>query len=65
MSKNMFSFTKRILVKVSFDPTLFCKEVEKASKVLLPYEIEQLIEWLLMFTKEKPELQQCAVLLKY
>ena len=42
MKKTMFSYTKNVLERVSFDPLLFCKEVRKALKVLLPYEIEQL-----------------------
>ena len=57
----MFAYNKNILERVSFDPSLFCKELEKALKVLLPYEIEQLTEWLLNFTKEKPELRQCLI----
>ena len=57
----MFAYTKSILERVSFDPQLFCKELEKALKVLLPYEIEQLTDWLLSFTKEKPELRQCMM----
>lgn len=59
----MFRYTKSILEKVSFDPALFCKEVEKALKILLPYEIELLTKWLISFTKEKPELQHCTLLL--
>ncbi len=59
----MFNYTKTILERVSFDPLLFCKEVEKALKVLLPYEIEQLSNWLFQFTKEKPELRHCQLLL--
>ena len=59
MTRPMFSYTKQILESVSFDPVLFCKEVEKAVKLLLPYEIEQLIDWLQSFTTEKPELQAC------
>ena len=58
MSKIMFDYTKSILERVSFDPILFCKELEKAIKTLLPFEMEQLREWLLNFTIEKPELQQ-------
>ena len=42
-------------------PILFCKELEKALKVLLPYEIEQLRDWVLQFTEEKPELRQCLI----
>lgn len=61
MSRSMYAYTKSILERVSFDPILFCKELEKAVKILLPYELEQLTEWLLSFTKEKPELRQCLV----
>ncbi|OYU81174.1 MAG: hypothetical protein CFE23_05240 [Flavobacterium sp. BFFFF1] len=63
MEKTMFNYTKGILERVSFDPVLFCKEVQKALKVLLPYEIEQLSEWLLQFVKEKPELKHCQIYL--
>lgn len=57
MKKSMFVYTKTILERVSFDPLLFCKELEKALKSLLPYEIEKLSEWLQSFTTEKPELR--------
>ena len=61
MPRVMFTYTISILERVSFDPKLFCKELEKALKNLLPYELEQLREWLLQFTKEKPELRQCLI----
>jgi hypothetical protein len=61
MKRTMFAYTKSILERVSFDPLLFCKELEKALRVLLPYEIDQLTEWLLHFTAEKPELRQCLI----
>ncbi len=61
MTRPMYSYTKQILESVSFDPKLFCKEVEKAIKLLLPYEIEQLIDWLNDFTVKKPELKSCLV----
>ncbi|MCW4467858.1 hypothetical protein OGH69_02685 [Flavobacterium sp. MFBS3-15] len=61
MPRPMFSYTKKVLESVSFDPKLFCKEVEKAVKILLPYEIEQLIDWLNNFTIGKPELKACLV----
>ena len=38
----MYNYSKKVLESVSFDAVLFCKELEKAIKVLLPYEIEQL-----------------------
>lgn len=61
MKTTMFAYSKTILERVSFDPLLFCKELEKALKLLLPYEVEQLTEWLLSFTNEKPELKQCLI----
>ena len=64
MKVSMFAFTKNVLESVSFDPKLFCKELEKALKMLLPYEIEQLTDWLLNYTKLKPELKQCLVYIK-
>ncbi len=63
MKKTMFTYTKNVLERVSFDPILFCKEIRKALKVLLPYEIEQLKDWLVQYTQEKPELQHCHLLL--
>ncbi|MES2410820.1 MAG: hypothetical protein V4535_05180 [Bacteroidota bacterium] len=63
MSKSMLDHTKNVLKRVSFDVTLFCKELEKACKVLLPFEIEELASWLSKFIKEKPELQHCMLLI--
>lgn len=62
MSKVMFDYTKSVLERVSFDVSLFCKELEKAIKTLLPYEMELLREWLLDFTLGKPELKQCLII---
>ena len=59
MTKIMLDYTKSILERVSFDPALFLKELQKAIKTLLPYEMEQLKEWLHNFTCEKPELKPC------
>jgi len=63
MSRLIYDYTKSVLERVSFDAILFCKELDKAVRVLLPYEIEQLREWLLNFTKEKPELRQCLLIM--
>lgn len=63
MSKIMFEYTKSVLERVSFDPILFCRELEKAIKSLLPYEMEQLREWLLIFVIEKPDLKQCLLII--
>lgn len=59
MSRMIYDYTKEVLERVSFDPKLFIKELKKAIKNLLPYEIEQLKRWLLYFTNEKPELKPC------
>lgn len=64
MKVSMVAFTKNILESVSFDPTLFCKELEKALKMLLPYEVEQLTDWLLNYTNQKPELKHCLIYIK-
>ncbi|CCG53918.1 Protein of unknown function [Flavobacterium indicum GPTSA100-9 = DSM 17447] len=61
MPRQIYLYTKSILERVSFDAKLFCKELEKATRMLLPYELDQLREWLLSFTQEKPELRQCMV----
>lgn len=63
MSKSMLDHTKNVLKRVSFDVSLFCKELEKACKVLLPYELEELVLWVSKFIKEKPELQHCMFLI--
>ncbi len=59
----MLDHTKNVLKRVSFDVSLFCKELEKACKVLLPYELEELASWLSKFIKKKPELQHCMLLI--
>ena len=59
MSRMIYDYTKGVLERVSFDPKLFIKELKKAIRNLLPYEIEQLKRWLIYFTNEKPELKQC------
>ena len=63
MKRTMVAYTKNILERVSFDASLFCKELQKALKILLPYEIEQLIDWLFNYTNEKPELRKCMITL--
>ena len=63
MKRAMFEYTTMILSKVSFDPNLFCKELKIAIDRLLPYEIEELKVWLDDYTKNKPELMQCMVLM--
>ena len=59
MSRMIYDYTKSVLERVSFDAELFMRELKKAIRNLLPYEMEQLKRWLLFFTNEKPELKQC------
>lgn len=59
MPRAIYEYTKTILQKVSFDTSLFCKEVKKAANLLLPHELEELRLWLLQYTREKPELTAC------
>jgi DNA replication protein DnaD len=64
MSRAMFEYTKTVLNKVSFNTELFRKELEKAIKRLLPYEIDELRIWLNEFTQGKPELYVYLPLIK-
>jgi len=63
MARAMFEYTKTVLEKVSFNPTLFCKELQKAVDRLLPFEIDELRIWLKSIVLQKPELATCMPLL--
>ncbi|HTG65362.1 MAG TPA: hypothetical protein VL859_03195 [Flavobacterium sp.] len=64
MPRMIYDYTKSILERVSFAPDLFVKELKKAVRNLLPHEIEHLKNWLLYYTKEKPELQKCLFIVE-
>jgi|UniRef100_UPI0040484A81 uncharacterized protein with von Willebrand factor type A (vWA) domain len=64
MARAMFEYTKTVLKKVSFNSELFCKELEKALKRLLPHEIKELAIWIRKFTSNKPELYACLAIIK-
>ena len=64
MARAMFEYTKTVLKKVSFDVELFCKELKKAIKRLLPYEIQELRIWLHDYTSNRPELYVSLALVK-
>ncbi len=59
MSRMIYDYTKEVLERVSFNSELFVKELKKAVRNLLPYEIEHLKKWLLYFTSENPKLRKC------
>jgi|TARA_B100000767_G_scaffold66413_1_gene62787 hypothetical protein len=63
MSRAMFEYSKTVLSKVSFDPVLFCKEVQKAVLRLLPYEIEELKLFIRGMIRVNPDLKQCMIYL--
>ena len=64
MARAMFEYTKTVLNKVSFDVTLFCKEVQKAIQRLLPYEIEELKIFIRSLVQQNPELNTCLIYFK-
>ncbi len=64
MARAMLEYTKTILNKVSFDVTLFCKEVQKALQRLLPYELEELKLFILSLVQQNPELNSMFNLFK-
>ena len=64
MARAMFEYTKEVLKKVSFDVRLFCREVEKAIKRLLPHEIEELKIFINALIHQNPELNQCRIYFK-
>ncbi|WP_347925139.1 hypothetical protein [Pontimicrobium sp. SW4] len=64
MARAMFEYTKTVLNKVSFDATLFCRELEKALQRLLPYEIEELKIFINSLIQQNPELNKCLIYLK-
>lgn len=64
MARAMFEYTKTILKKVSFNKELFCRELEKALKRLLPHEIKELTIWLRKYIVNKPELYVCMSIIE-
>ena len=64
MARAMLEYTKTVLNKVSFDVSLFCKEVKKALERLLPYEIEELKIFINSLIKQNPQLDKCLIYLK-
>ena len=64
MARAMFEYTKTVLKKVSFDATLFCKEVKEAVRRLLPYELEELKIFIESLIKKNPDLSQSLIYLK-
>ena len=64
MASTMLEYTKTVLKKVSFDVTLFCREVQKAVERLLPHELEELRLFILSLVQQNPELDSCLIYLK-
>lgn len=62
MARAMLEYTITILDKVSFDVTLFTKEVKKALDYLLPHEIDELKIYIKNLISQKPQLASCLIL---
>lgn len=58
MARMIYDYTKSILERSCKEKSVFIKEYKKASKVLLPHEMEKLKNWLHYFTADKPELRE-------
>lgn len=57
MARAMFEYTKEVLFKVSFDVSLFIREVQKATKVLLPHELIELRNFILELIESNADLE--------
>ena len=58
MGQILYDNTKSSIAKAAKNKDLFLKEVKKASRELLPYQRDNLINWLFFFTADKPEPQK-------
>lgn len=58
MGQLIYDHTKSSIVKAANNKEIFLKVLKKASKELLPYERERLINWLFFYTADKPEPQK-------
>ncbi|MDR2221363.1 MAG: hypothetical protein LBE34_01360 [Flavobacteriaceae bacterium] len=56
-TRAMFNFTKTVLENVSFEPKLFYKEIRKAIKQLVPYDVDELNKWVSEYVQGRPELE--------
>ena len=61
MARAFYNYTITVLEKVSFDPELFKKELEKAYVSLLPHERLELKIWLKKFLIKNSELRQYLI----
>ena len=57
----MLEYTKEILKKVSFDTHLFSRELQKAKERLLPYEIDELRDYIINLMYLNPSLKSCLI----
>jgi len=64
MARAMFEYSKNVLQRVSFDITLFSRELKKAMKRLLPHEVDELKIWVRQLVLMQPELEPCLIYLK-
>lgn len=57
MPRMIYDYTKSRLEMASNDPQRFLRKLKTAKKVLLPYELEMLQNWLDYYANQKPELK--------
>jgi hypothetical protein len=62
MARMIYDYTKKSIERVSNDKDRFYRELRKAMKSLMPYELEKLFNWLLYFTSDKPYLNDYVLL---
>ena len=55
--RSMSAYIQRRLEKASFNPDLFKKELNQSIPVLISSEIDELADWFVKFTKDKPHLK--------
>jgi len=60
MDRAIHDYPKSILRKVSFDPNLFYFEVQKAIQRLIPYEREELKDYISQIININHELGYCS-----
>lgn len=54
----MFEYSIIILEKVSFNASLFSKELQKAIQILTPVENQELEKWFFNYSKSHSELEE-------
>lgn len=65
MARAMLTFSKEVLSKVSFNPDLFTRELNKALQALLPHEVDEIYLYVLELAEYNPALKSSLYLFNY